>query len=148
MLPRKSQQQGKKMRKQSLLLLLAVAVLVAGCAPPPLPEVRAKIEEWVSRLTEGEAQSLLASGLKYYEEGEYDDAAGRLNAALIQGLPVPERVSAHKHLAFIYCTADLEPACRSEFRKALIADPAMDLEAAEAGHPAWGPVFHNVKIER
>jgi hypothetical protein len=30
----------------------------------------------------------------------------------------------------------------------LIADPMMDLDAAEAGHPAWGPVFERVRAGR
>ena len=30
----------------------------------------------------------------------------------------------------------------------VIADPGMELGDAEAGHPAWGPVFRYVKAER
>lgn len=135
------------MRKRKLLAA-AAALLVAGCTPPPMTEVRAKLEDWLSRFSKGEAHVLFASGLKQYEEGAYADAAESLHAALTYGLPMHERVSAHKHLAFIYCSAELESACRSEFRKALIADPGMDLEPAEAGHPAWGPVFRYVKAER
>jgi|SRR6185503_12746199 len=135
------------MRKGSLLVAV-VALLVAGCTPPPMSEVRATLEDWLSRFSRGEAHVLFASGLRQYEAGEYADAAESLHAALTFGLPVRERASAHKHLAFIYCAAELEPACRSEFRKALIADPGMELEDAEAGHPAWGPVFRYVKAER
>lgn len=134
--------------KKTSLLAAAAALLVAGCTPPELSEIRAQVEDWLARFGKAEAHMLFASGLKHYEAGEYADAAASLNAALMHGLPVRERVAAHKHLAFIYCAAELEPACRSEFRKALIADPGMDLEAAEAGHPAWGPVFQYVKAER
>jgi hypothetical protein len=134
--------------KNRELLAAAAALLVAGCTPPPMSEVRAKLEDWLARFSKGEAHLLYASGLTQYEAGEYADAAERLHAALTYGLPIRERVSAHKHLAFIYCSAALEPACASEFRKALIADPGMDLEDAEAGHPAWGPVFRDVKAER
>jgi Tfp pilus assembly protein PilF len=130
------------------LLAAAAALLVAGCTAPPMSEIRARLEDWMSRFSKGEAHVLLASGLRQYEAGEYAEAAASLHVALTHGLPVRERVSAHKHLAFIYCSAALEPACRSEFRKALIADPGMDLDAAEAGHPAWGPAFLYVKAER
>jgi Tfp pilus assembly protein PilF len=126
----------------------AAAFFVAGCTPPPMSEVRAKLDDWLSRFSKGEAHVLLASGLQQYEAGDYADAAESLHAALTYGLPMRERVAAHKHLAFIYCSAQLEPACASEFRKALIADPGMDLDAAEAGHPGWGPVFRVVKAER
>ena len=135
------------MKKRSLLAA-ATALLVVGCTPPPMVEVRATFEDWLSRFSRGEAHVLFASGLRQYEAGEYAEAAASLNAALTSGLPTRERASAHKHLAFIYCSAELEPACVSEFRKALIADPGMDLDDAEAGHPAWGPVFRYVKAER
>ena len=134
--------------KNGKLLAAAAAFLVAGCTPPPMTEVRAQLEDWLSRFSNGEARVLYASGLKQYEAGEYADAAESLHTALTHGLPVRERVSAHKHLAFIYCSAELESACASEFRKALIADPGMELGDAEAGHPAWGPVFRYVKAER
>jgi Tfp pilus assembly protein PilF len=134
--------------KKHILLAAAAALLVAGCTPPPMSEVRAQLEDWLSRFSKGEAHVLFASGLRQYEAGEYADAAESLHAALTFGLPMRERVSAHKHLAFIYCSAELEPACASEFRKALIADPGMDLDDAEAGHPAWGPLFRHVKAER
>ena len=41
-----------------------------------------------------------------------------------------------------------ERLCRDEFRKALGADPALELEPAEAGHPVWGPIFRAVKAGR
>jgi Tfp pilus assembly protein PilF len=130
------------------LALLALLLLIAGCTPPPISELRATVEALLARFARGEAQLLLAQGIEDYEAGEYAEAAARLQAALAYDLPVHERVSAHKHLAFIYCAAELESACESEFRKALRADPAMDLDAAEAGHPIWGPVFQHVKAER
>jgi Tfp pilus assembly protein PilF len=134
--------------KKLKLLAAAAALLVAGCTPPPMSEVRATLEDWLWRFSKGEAHVLFANGLQQYEAGEYADAAESLHAALTHGLPMRERVAAHKHLAFVYCSAELEPACASEFRKALIADPGMDLDEAEAGHPAWGPVFRLVKAER
>lgn len=135
------------MKKQSLLAA-AAATLVTGCTPPPLSGLPARVEDWIWRFGMGEAHMRFASGLKQYEAGDYAQAAEDLEAALAYGLPVRARVSAHKHLAFVYCAAQLAPACASEFRKALVADPGMELEAAEAGHPAWGPVFQHVKGER
>jgi len=134
--------------KKRNLLAAAAALMLGGCTPPPMSEMRAKLEDWMSRLGAGDAQALLASGLKLYEAGDYAEAAASLHAALAQGLPARSRAAAHKHLAFIYCAARLEPACAAEFRKALVADPAMDLDAAEAGHPTWGPAFRQAKAER
>jgi hypothetical protein len=57
-------------------------------------------------------------------------------------------VKAHKYLAFIHCVSDRAAACRDEFRKALAIDSKLNLTAAEAGHPTWGPVFRSVKAGR
>jgi Tfp pilus assembly protein PilF len=89
----------------------------------------------------------LSAGLKLYEEGDYDASAKSLQAAIDRGLPDKERADAHKHLAFIHCSAERESACRDEFRKALAIDPALQLAPAEAGHPVWGPVFRAAKAE-
>ena len=90
----------------------------------------------------------LAKGIRSYEDGDYQASALQLAAALDLGLALAsDRASAHKHLAFIACSAQRIAACRSEFRRAFAADPAFDLSRAEAGHPTWGPVFRSVKAE-
>ncbi|HYY62788.1 MAG TPA: TssQ family T6SS-associated lipoprotein [Burkholderiales bacterium] len=86
--------------------------------------------------------------LQQYEAGDYDESAKSFEGALRQGLGEKERASAHKHLAFIHCAGQRERECRDEFRKALAADPTLELEPAEAGHPVWGPVFRAVKAGR
>ena len=114
-------------------------------------QAQARFDDLLRMLFELNAPSgptLFASGLQHYEDGHYADAAAKLHAALEQGLSAPQQVDAHKHLAFIYCTADLEPACRTEFRKALKVNPKLELDAAEAGHPSWGPVFKRVRADR
>lgn len=132
-------------KRLSVLVAMFLFAALAGCSPRPWYELQAKLEEL---LLPPNAQSLMAAGIQLYEEGDYADAAASFQRALDRGLPLAQQVSAHKHLAFIYCTADLEPACRGHFRKALIVDPMMDLDAAEAGHPAWGPVFEHVRAGR
>ena len=86
--------------------------------------------------------------LQQYEAGDYEASAKNFAGALRLPLSDKERASAHKHLAFIHCAEQRERECRDEFRKALDADPAMDLEPAEAGHPLWGPIFRSVKAGR
>ena len=86
----------------------------------------------------------LEAGLKQYESGEYAEAAKNLQGAVDLGVSDKQRANAHKHLAFIHCTANRERQCREEFRKALAADPALQLDAAEAGHPVWGPIFRSM----
>ena len=78
----------------------------------------------------------------------FTEAAKQLQSAIGQGLSSSNRVNAHKHLAFIHCASGRTAPCREEFRKALAIDPNLQLSAAEAGHPSWGPVFRSVKAGR
>lgn len=87
----------------------------------------------------------LNAGLKLYEEGKYAESAKTLQDAVELGLPATQRAIAHKHLAFIHCAESRERQCRDEFRKALAANPRLELAPAEAGHPVWGPIFRSLK---
>jgi Tfp pilus assembly protein PilF len=90
------------------------------------------------------AQMTLVEGLRQYDAGEHDASAKTLSRAMEMGLGQSDRATAHKHLAFIHCSANRERQCREEFRKALAADPSTQLDAAEAGHPVWGPIFRSM----
>lgn len=90
----------------------------------------------------------LKVALQQYEAGDYEASAKSFQGAIREGLSDKELANAHKHLAFIHCAANRERQCRDEFRKALSADPALELEPAEASHPVWGPVFRAVKASR
>jgi Tfp pilus assembly protein PilF len=92
--------------------------------------------------------SALSAGLKQYENGDYEESAKNLQVAIELGVPEKLRANAHKHLAFIHCSSNRERQCRDEFRKALAADPSTQLDAAEAGHPVWGPIFRSLKAAR
>jgi hypothetical protein len=87
----------------------------------------------------------LAAGIRVYERGRFADAASYLQRSLDLGLRDSDQVVAHKYLAFIHCTSGREAQCRDEFRLALALNPSFSLNAAEAGHPTWGPVFRSVK---
>ena len=108
------------MRRLTILLLTAA---LSGCA----------------------AQMTLSTGLRQYDAGEHGAAAKTLQQAIDRGLGDKDRAEAHKHLAFIHCSAGRERQCRDEFRKALAIDPALELAPAEAGHPVWGPIFRSLK---
>ena len=86
--------------------------------------------------------------MQQYEAGDYDRSAKNFQGALRAGLSDNELVIAHKHLAFIHCASCRERQCRDEFRRALAVDPSLELDAAEAGHPVWGPIFRAVKAGR
>ncbi len=121
------------------LILILVANLVAGCASGPFGGA-------VTARTAG--SSYLDEGIRNYEEGNYRTSAKRLQFALEEGLSRPDRVKAHKYLAFIACVSNRQLTCREEFGIALELDPTFELDPAESGHPTWGPVFKSVKAKR
>lgn len=128
------------MRTLRFLLVLAfAAALLGGCAEGPFKDLR------VGRTA---GTSYLEDGVRNYEEGNYRTAQRRLQFALEEGLSRPDRVKAHKYLAFIACVSGQQLTCREEFGIAFELDPKFELEPAEAGHPIWGPVFKSVKSKQ
>jgi Tfp pilus assembly protein PilF len=95
------------------------------------------------------AERALLAGLRAYEDGQYKEAEQALGRALDSGLTsARDRATAHKHLAFVYCTSERVAECERAFREALAADPTFALGKAEAGHPQWGPVYRKVTAAR
>ena len=127
------------------LTVLAAAAALAGCGTEPVRQLQ-DIFRPIFDFNDG--APALTAGLKHYEEGRYAESLKSLQSALGQGLKEGDRVTAHKHVAFIHCASNRERACREEFRKALKVDPGMELAPAEAGHPIWGPIFRSVKAGR
>ena len=132
-----------------LLIAAAALALLAACETAPIRAFNSDVKSAWSEITgSSKGQAALNTGLKQYDDGEYLPAAKSLQSALDQGLADKDKVNAHKHLAFIHCSQGRNGACRGEFRKALAIDPKMDLAPAEAGHPAWGPIFRSLKAGR
>ena len=116
------------------------AKIDAPKAEPPKPEP--------PKAEAAKVEAPLQVGLRQYDDGDYDESAKTLKAAIDQGLPPKDRVNAHKYLAFIHCAENRQRACRDEFRQALAIDPSLELAPAEAGHPVWGPIFRSLKARR
>lgn len=122
-----------------LAILILAANLAAGCATSSLRDF------FLARTAGG---SYLEEGIRNYEEGNYRTSNRRLQYALEEGLTRPDRVKAHKYLAFIACVSGQQLTCREEFSIAVELDPSFELDAAEAGHPIWGPVYKSVKAKQ
>jgi Tfp pilus assembly protein PilF len=121
------------------LILILAANLAAGCAT-------SSFRDFFLARTAG--SNYLEEGVRNYEEGDYRTSARRIRYALEEGLSRPDRVKAHKYLAFIACVSGQQLTCREEFSIALELDPSFQLDAAEAGHPTWGPVYKSVKAKQ
>lgn len=145
------------------LALLAVVLLSSGCSTPSVKKINAKLDEMIVQIKSEEPAEKSPSspppairkggqdlnlGIRNYEDGHYNVAAGYFQNALGDGqLTVGEQVTAHKFLAFIYCVSGEKLACRGEFKKVLTLNPKFELNAGESGHPIWGPVFLEVQAE-
>jgi Tfp pilus assembly protein PilF len=121
------------------LILILAANLAAGCAT-------GSFRDFFLARTAG--SSYLEEGIRNYEEGNYRTSSRRLQYALEEGLTRPDRVKAHKYLAFIACVSGQQLTCREEFSIAVELDPSFELDSAEAGHPIWGPVHKSVKAKQ
>jgi Tfp pilus assembly protein PilF len=106
-------------------------------------------EGGLSEVMQRPAERALHAGLRAYNDGQYGDAERELNRALQAGLSsAKDRATAHKHLAFVYCSSRRMKPCETAFRAARAADAEFALSRAEAGHPLWGPVYKRVVAAR
>ena len=125
------------LRIASPLVTAVFVALLAGCAVAP--------QGGLSEVMQRPAERALLAGLRAYDDGQYADAERELGKALATGLvSAKDRATAHKHLAFVYCTSQRMATCADAFRAARAADPEFTLSRAEAGHPLWGPVYRQV----
>ena len=122
-----------------ILMLILALLLTAGFQTGAFKDFGAKHYA---------GNSYLEEGVQNYEEGNYRVAKRRLQFALEEGLSRPDRVNAHKYLAFIACVSSQQLTCREEFAIALELDPTFELSPAESGHPIWGPMFKSVKAKQ
>jgi len=121
---------------------MIVAASLGGCSSAPVRAIGA------DQIAPRQAERNLSAGIRAYEEGQYPLSAQRLQEALDGGLAfTTDKVTAYKYLAFVHCATGRTQQCRVEFRKAFELDPTFELSKAEAGHPAWGPVYRGVKSE-
>lgn len=121
-------------------LMAMIAIALCGCA--------ALQGEPDSASAGQPGEQNLIAGIRYYEDGKYNEARKALQMSLSRGLSDRDQVRAHKYLAFIHCVSEDEAKCRSHFRMALAINPGFSLAPAESGHPIWGPAFRSVKDPR
>lgn len=128
------------MKLRGLFLWGSFALFISACAP-----VEVKPTSVVELASKAAEQSLL-SGIRAYDDGEYEVAEKAFRRALAERLAFPRDVAtAWKFLAFIHCISSRSGECEAAFREAYAADPSFDLTSKERGHPLWGPVFQKVK---
>ncbi|MCL4185751.1 MAG: TssQ family T6SS-associated lipoprotein [Burkholderiaceae bacterium] len=123
------------MNRQSALVLAIAALALAGCSS--IGDVGSKVGIGPA----SPAEQKLAEGVALYDRGDFAAAIRTLQSHEIADGDVGTRVRANKYLAFSYCVTQRRTQCRRSFDTALRLDGTFELEAAEAGHPIWGPVY-------
>ena len=124
------------------IVMVSIFLLMAGCASKTSRDIG------IDKLSLRKAEQALSTGIKQYDDGELKAAQKNLQEALSLGLTFDsDKVAAHKHLAFIYCSSNQERQCRDEFRRAFEVDTSFKLERTEIGHPLWGPVYTGVRAD-
>ncbi|MFY3384146.1 PEGA domain-containing protein [Paracidovorax sp. MALMAid1276] len=124
-----------------LWLCATAAVAAPDCEEPPAVESRV-----------GDAASgrqLLGQGIALYESRRLDQAEKALQASLFAGLPDRrERATAHKYLAFVFCTHKEWARCDAAFDAALDARPSFALAEYELQGTPWRDAYHRAQGKR
>jgi hypothetical protein len=127
------------MKLAHTLAIAALSVLLFGCQTQPTAPS-------VVEIAERPGEKALLAGIRAYEDAQYPESEKQLQQALQFGLASGrDRATAHKHLAFIYCSNRRTIECEAAFKSAKKADPTFALSKSEAGHPLWGPVYQRLR---
>ena len=93
----------------------------------------------------------LADGVGLYDAGNFNGAIKRLLGAKeiwddsTTADALPNKLAAHKYIAFSYCVTNRRTQCRKHFVDAIKLDADFNLEPTEKTHPVWGPEFERAK---
>lgn len=115
-------------------------VAIATVVKPIEPEVQP---------TKPKPEQLLAEGNELYEKGDFKGAIRKLVTVRDTTDVAPTtKQNSLRLLAFSYCVTSQRALCKNQFSTLLAIAPEFQLSRGEAGHPLWGPVFKEAKIEK
>ncbi|MFN3438425.1 MAG: PEGA domain-containing protein [Acidovorax sp.] len=94
-------------------------------------------------------RQLLGQGISLYDSRRLDMAEKALQASLFSGLPDRrERSTAHRYLAFVYCTNKEWARCDAAFDAAFEARPSFALEEYELQGTPWREAYLKAQGKR
>lgn len=131
----------------TLYKLLAATCLLGALLPRAQVHASANdcLEAPAAVASEGAAapgRQLLGQGIALFDAKNFKMAERALQSALFAGLPDrQERASAHKYLAFVFCSNSEWARCESEFDAAFLARPSFALEAYEMQNTPWRDAY-------
>lgn len=117
------------------------AYAIMDCEDLPTPDARS-VDAVAGR-------QLLAQGISLFESRKLDQAERALQASLFAGLPdLREKATAHKYLAFVYCTNKEWTRCDAAFGAALDSRPSFALEEYELQGTPWRDAYLKAQSKR
>jgi hypothetical protein len=94
-------------------------------------------------------EQMLAEGAELYDKGDFKGAIRKLVTVRDSTDVAPTiKQNTLRLLAFSYCVTSQRALCKNQFSTLLSIAPDFELSRGEAGHPLWGPVFKEAKIEK
>jgi hypothetical protein len=123
---------------------------VAAPEPAPVPPAPVQPPPAPVPIVNASARAL-ADGVGLYDAGNFNGAIKRLLGAKeiwddsTTADALPNKLAAHKYIAFSYCVTNRRTQCRKHFVDAIKLDADFNLEPTERTHPVWGPEFRRAK---
>jgi hypothetical protein len=116
---------------------------------PAFAHAQASCEEAAPANAGSAGRPQLAQGIALFESRDLAQAERALQAALFAGLADPmERASAHKYLAYTYCTHKEWTRCEAAFDSAFSAHPGFALQAYETTDTPWRDAYSRAQERR
>ena len=124
-----------------LCLGTGAAIAASDCNEPPASDTRGP--------ESAAGRQYLGQGISLYDSRKLDLAEKALQASLFAGLPDRrERSTAHKYLAFVYCTNKEWARCDAAFDAAFDARPSFALEEYELQNTPWRDAYMKAQGKR
>lgn len=124
-----------------LCLGIGTAIASVDCNEPIAPDGRAS--------DSAAGRQYLGQGISLYDARKLELAEKALQASLFAGLPDRrERSTAHKYLAFVYCTNQEWSRCDAAFDAAFEARSSFTLEAYELQNTPWRDAYARAHSKR
>lgn len=122
-------------------LIAGAATASTDCSEPPATDARGP--------DSAAGRQYLGQGISLYDSRKLDLAEKALQASLFAGLPDRrERSTAHKYLAFVYCTNREWARCSAAFDAAFEARPSFALEEYELQNTPWREAYIRAQGKR
>ena len=127
-----------KLRYAACAVALAHATLIHAASDCDEKPMSAKPDAALANT----GRQYLGQGIALFDAKDFQTAERAFQSALFAGLPdTQERASAHKYLAFIYCSNGEGKRCEAEFDAAFSVRPSFKIDGYELNNTPWRSAY-------